>query len=135
MTEAEAVQEYQCPGCSGGPFPQCYIKGGPGIGCSNHHPGTMLFPGGTIFLGMPKGFNRVGNTEMLHLYIFPDFDSTETLDMFNIAVWKYRDPHGNTLVRGLRPRLNQPFLWVILDDCMDQFHCVEILQDDIDRMD
>jgi len=56
-------------------------------------------------------------------------------DNFNVPCWKHLDKHGNTLVRGLKPRLNMPFLHIYLGDVRDQVECLEITKEDIDNMD
>jgi len=155
MTLEEAVQEYQCPGCVGGPYPECFTKcrvGG--VGCGSHSAGTMMFPAGTIFLGMEKGFNRVGPVaeESFPLLIFKDeeqfkkdwsspfgLDGLEIPDSIydkaNVPCWKYLDKHGNTIVRGLAPRRNMPFLHVFLCDLRDKIPCIEITNDFISQID
>ena len=89
---------------------------------------------------MPKGFNRLGHENEMPLHIFESYDSflkdwkritmlgTESsgYDDWNVPVWKFLDEHGNTLVRGLSPRVNSPFLHVILGDCRDRIPCIKI---------
>ena len=83
---------------------------------------------------MPKGFNRLGHQENLKLIVFDCFDENN-YNMFNIPVWKYLDEHGNTLVRGIMPRRNEPFLHIYIGNCIDKINCLEITKDDIDKMD
>jgi len=74
---------------------------------------------------MPKGFNRIGQYNKMPLQIFEyykDFDYNH----LNIPVWKYLNENKHTLVRGISPRINKPFLHVILEDCMDKVNCVDI---------
>lgn len=93
-------------------------------------------PGGRIFLGMPKGFNRLGPLEDMKLWVYSGVDeSVHEINMFNVAVWKHLDEHGNTLIRGYRPRTNTPFLWVILGNHMDRFECREITKEEVAEMD
>ena len=74
----EAVERYQCLGCVSGCDTECY-KHDPikvsGIGCSNHHPGTMASGIGVFYLGMPMGFNRIGSvkTDQHALCIFEGY--------------------------------------------------------------
>jgi hypothetical protein len=135
---AKAIQEYQCTGCFTGPFPHCYKKSekGEGIGCADHQPATIMGPAGLIFLGMPRGFCRLGGINAkLRLHIFPTFKEGWGYGIWNVPVWKYLSPAGHTMVRGLSPRNNFPFLHVYLEDCRDQINCLEVTQADVDYMD
>ena len=62
-------------------------------------------------------------------------DNENYYDMFNIPVWKYLDEHGNTLVRGIMPRRNEPFLHIYIGNCIDKINCLEITKQNIDEMD
>jgi len=137
MTLKEAVQEYQCPGCVDGIFPDCYEIEGDDLGCSNHCAGTMISNIGRIFLGMPKGFNRLGFCEKTVIYIFKSFNDLKSwnYNKFNIPVWKYLDKHGNTLIRGLSPRVNLSFIHIFLGNELNNIDCLEITQKDIEDMD
>jgi len=143
-----AINEYQCPGCGVG----CYLKNGCdlykkrpwGESCDAHQPGTSIGLSFKIFLGMPVGFNRtgvgLGDECRLKLDIFESFDtvwdkSGTPYDKFNIPVWKHLDKNGHTIVRGLSPRNNAPFLHVILEDCMDRIDCYEVSDKLIKEMD
>jgi hypothetical protein len=91
---------------------------------------------------MPTGFNRLGKMqgkpEYLKINIFESYAHLNSIwgyDKFNIPCWKYCDEDGNTIVRGLCPRRNEPFLHVILEDCRDKINCLEITKEDIERMD
>lgn len=133
----KAIKNYQCSGCIGGPFPNCFKKDDTGVGCGGHKAGTYVGGIGNIFLGMPKGFNRLGAAETLKLSVFEDFLKFDwgCYNKWNIPVWKYLNKDGHTLVRGLSPRVNSPFLHVFLEDCMDKIDCREITQEEIDAMD
>jgi hypothetical protein len=137
-----AVERYQCSGCISGSNTSCFKanEDAGGIGCGNHLSGTYISGIGKILLGLPKGFNRLGRHEDLKPTIFKSFkDFTETgwkeYNNFNRPVWKHLDKHGNTLVRGLMPRRNEPFLHIFLENCISQIHCVEISKEQIDEMD
>lgn len=132
----EAVETYQCPGCVGGSDISCYQNAGAiGMECTKHVPGTMIMPViGTIFLGMPREFNRQGPYRDMKLCIL-NTPEEYGYDKFNIPCWKYFDEHGNTLVRGLRPRLNEGFLHVILGDNLNEIDCLEITDKDREEMD
>lgn len=136
-----AVERYQCSGCISGSDTSCFKENvAGGIGCGKHLAGTMITGIGSVFLGLPKGFNRLGHLDNMKPTIFKSFkEFTETgwkeYNNFNIPVWKHLDKHGNTLVRGLMPRRNEPFLHIFLENCISQIHCIEISQDDINDMD
>lgn len=87
---------------------------------------------------MPVGFNRLGQHPEMSLIIEKTF--VKEYDMWNIPVWKHLNENGHTLVRGLRPRKNEPFLHIYLEDCMNKIKCPEIdihevTQEEIDYMD
>lgn len=138
MEIIEAVKEYQCSGCVGGPFENCFESKKAGDGCSKHVCGTTLIPIGRIFLGLPKGFNRKGDSERTDVSIFKSYDDALTAwgyNWLNIAVWKYLDEFGNTIVRGLSPRINYSWVHVILGDCLDKFDCYEVTKTNMDEID
>jgi hypothetical protein len=140
----KAVETYQCPGCSLGGDTSCYEKSPLSDGCRKHSAGTSIGTFVKFFLGMPKGFNRPGvsmhEEHSLKIDIFRSFDEVwdtprEPYDKWNIPVWKHLDENGHTLVRGLSPRNNSPFLHVILENCMDRIDCFEVSEQMIDEMD
>lgn len=137
MTPEEAVQEYQCPGCVGGPFPECYKLENGSVGCIKHCAGTMVAPGiGRIFLGLPKGFNRLGRCENTKVYIWQSINDSEWIYNFlNVPIWKYLDEHGNTLVRMIAPRINDPNIHIYLENCIDKIDCYEITKNDLEGID
>lgn len=131
-----AVKEYQCPGC----LKDCknlsnYSQSGDSIGCGSHIAGTILGGAGKIFLGMPKGFNRLGSYNGMPLEIYETYEDGWNYNMWNIPVWKHLNKEGHTLVRGMSPRTNVQFLHVYLEDCRDKVNCMEITQGMIDGMD
>lgn len=128
-----AVEEYQCPGCVCGSDISCYEKSSIGMGCGKHVTGTIMFPIGTIALGMPKGFDRMGES-MRSIEIFKDAGEF-AYNNLNIPVWKYLDDNGNTLVRGLSPRINKPFLHVILGNRIKDIDCFELTSDFLETID
>lgn len=137
MKNEEAIKEYQCSGCIGGPFEECYkTESGFGITCRGHLAGTIIGGGvGKIFLGLPKGFHRLGHYDKMQPLILEDYTEEVRIDKWNIPVWKHLDKHGNTLIRGLRPRINEPFVAVILGNHMDKIDCREISLEEIKAMD
>lgn len=134
----EVIENYQCPGCVVGGDIECFEQNNnDGIGCGKHHAGTMTYPFvGSFFLGMPKGFNRLGKDNDLKPIIYETFESSEwKYDMWNVPVWKYKNKEGHVIVRGLMPRRNESFLHIFLEDCIDKINCIEISHDDIEGMD
>ena len=134
----DAIQTYQCPGCVSGDYPKCFEQGDTDE-CSNHTAGTNIFPAvGRIFLGLPKGFCRLGvclDTKIKLFERFEEFQATwGDYDKFNIPVLKHLDKHGNSLVRGLTPRLNYPFIHIILGNALDKINCLEITNQDIGEL-
>ena len=140
----KAIECYQCPGCVVGGDISCFEPAADHRGCDKHVPGTMIFPVvGKIFLGMPTGFNRSGPHENMPIRIFDgpaESDGgwgfgTSGYGVFNVPVWKHLDEHGNTLVRGISPRVNNPFLHILLGDHLEEIGSKEITADDIEGMD
>lgn len=133
--QKKAIEEYQCPGCVTGSDVSCFKKGRY-LECGEHCPGTRIMSGvGLIFLGMPKGFNRLGPCEDIRVQIFKDIDHSWGYNNLNIPVWKYLDKNGNTIVRGLSPRINMPFIHIYLCDAIKDIDCYELKESDLDDMD
>jgi hypothetical protein len=130
----KAVEFYQCPGCVGGHNIECYQKGD-NEACDKHVAGTIISNIGPVFLGMPTGFNRLGAYRQMKMCIFRELKDGWGYDQFNIPAWKYRDEHGNVLVRGICPRINYPWVHIFLTDCMAEINCIEITAKDISEMD
>lgn len=139
------ISKFQCPGCTCGcaPCETCEsFKPSHEFGwsCDNHSAGTMISGIGKIFLGMPKGFNRVGANEQLG-YIFQMiqlWDQGEKLpiwDYLNIPVWAMEDD-GFLFVRHYCPRINQSYIHVIAGGKIDSLplgiYNVRNFIDDID---
>ena len=132
MKTKELVEEYQCPGCVCGSNFECYVKGY-SLECEKHVAGTMIMPGGKIMLGMPKGFNKTGKAFQFN--IFESFNDGWGYSFLNSPVWKWLDKNGNTMVRGISPRINLPFLHIFKGDCMKEIDCYELTGKDIEGMD
>ena len=82
-----AIEQYQCSGCVGGSDISCYEKGY-NQECDKHVAGTMVSGIGSILLGMPKGFNRLGPAKHdVKIYIFENCEDSWCDDKFNIAIW------------------------------------------------
>lgn len=133
----DAIESYQCSGCISGSDISCFKKNDTGgTGCGSHMAGTIISGIGNIFLGMPKGFNRLGEYKKLKPNIYQKFeDSDWKYNMWNIPCWKYKNEEGHTFVRGIMPRRNEPFIHIFLEDCLDKINCLEITQDDVNGMD
>jgi hypothetical protein len=131
------IETYQCSGCIEGHNISCFKHDyDGGVGCGNHMAGTILPVVGTILLGLPKGFNRLGTSTSLRPKIYETFESSEwKYDVFNVPMWKHLSKEGHTFVRGFMPRLNTPFLHIFLEDCTNKINCLEISQEQIDAMD
>ncbi len=136
MTEEhkKAIGEYQCSGCVNGPALSCFEKTEFGVGCGKHIAGTIIPPFGYVFLGLPKGFNRLGPKNDMKPFIYDKLEDQWTFNKFNVPVWKYKNEHGHTLVRYLQPRNNNPGLSIFLEDCLDKIDCLEISKEDVDFM-
>jgi len=133
----KAIEQYQCSGCIKGCDISCYKKNEDfGEGCGEHFSGTFMTGVGKIFLGMPKGFNRLGPAETTKIQIYNSYEECDwKFDMWNVPVWKHLDKNGNTLVRALMPRRNEPFIHIFLENCLDKINCLEITEEDINSMD
>ncbi len=130
-----AVEDYQCSGCGIGGDITCYKNENiVGKGCSAHSAGTFMGGIGKIFLGMPKGFNRLGETD-LKIYMFTSFEKHGGYDKFNVPAWKHVNEKGHTIVRGISPRINKPWIHIYLEDCSSQIDCYEVTNNDIEAMD
>lgn len=124
--EKQMIEEYQCPGCVDGPYPECYEHdpNESSITCTRHISGSLLMGASKILLGLPRGFNRIGGGVDMNL--FEKFSEGWGYNQYNIPVWKTLDTNGNTLVRGLSPRINRAFLHVFKGDCMAEISCLDI---------
>ena len=137
-----AIKEYQVPGCVSDFNENDFEQDGWGVEWSGHTPGTMMLPGGSIFLGMPTGFNKAtvqDGQRHVKINIFKDWDHLQNRwsydTQFNIPLWKHKDTLGNTIVRGACPRSNRFFLHIILGDHLDNIECLEITKDMQEGMD
>ncbi len=131
----KAIERYQCSGCISGHNTKCFEPNETGLGCGKHFSGTMVSNIGKIFLGLPKGFNRLGEYKDMQPYIFNNLSDWGEYNKFNVPVWKHLDEYGNTIVRGLKPRLNTPFIHIILGDARESINCTEVTAEEISEMD
>ena len=133
-----AIEKYQCCGCVHGSDVSCYEKNDmSGCGCGKHQAGTMLLPIiGTVFLGLPNGFNRLGVFKEMQPNIYENFTGSGwEYNTLNVPIWKHLTKEEHTIVKGFMPRLNEPFLHICLENCIRKINCHEITQYDIDYMD
>jgi hypothetical protein len=131
----KAVEEYQCSGCITGSDVECFESHTSGCGCGKHFAGTFMPPFGKIFLGMPTGFNRLGAYGEMKPNIFEKFEDGWVYDKFNVPVWKHLNEDGHTIVRGISPRINVPFLHIFLENCVEKINCELITDMDLKDMD
>lgn len=133
-----AVEEYQCSGCISGNDTKCFEKSSHSEACGKHRAGTLITGIGKIFLGLPRGFNRLGvgfgSDNDMTLQIIEKFGDWGPYNHFNVPVWKYQKD-GHTLVRGLSPRTNRPFLHIYLEECADKIECFEVTEQLISEID
>jgi hypothetical protein len=138
IQEFAAIKEYQCPGCTSGCDPEngCFKPNHESSSCYAHSAGTVIGRVGQIFLGMPKGFNRLGPQSSMQIYIYNTAaENPAENTKFNIPAWKYVNEAGHTFVRFYSPRTNTSYIEVYLEDCRDKFNCTDLSQADIDGMD
>lgn len=131
-----AILEYQCSGCVSGPGLDCFTKNEYDQSCGSHHSGTSGSWAGRFFLGMPKGFCRIGHDKNLKINIYKNFKMNDqwVYDLFNIPTWKHLNESGHTIIRGHMPRINGTFLHIYLEDCLDKIKCIEISKEEVDGM-
>lgn len=128
--QLKMIDTFQCPGCVCGlntgncevsKFSLIEFGSGSGLRCVGHAPGTNIggVVSGLLYLGMPKGFNRVGlryiqdsktdeekTASRIRLFIAPD---NPGWNKFNVPVWAMVKD-GHLFVRTMCPRIN--FTWV-----------------------
>lgn len=129
-----AVERYQCAGCVCGSNTGCYEKNENSEACEKHVAGTIIAGVGIVFLGMPKGFNRLGECEHTRISIFKEWEDGR-YDHLNVPVWKYKDEHGNVIIRSLSPRINKSCIHIFLTDCLAKIACHEITEKELSEMD
>lgn len=93
MEPLKIVEKFQCPGCVCGADTSsgCYEPESGYFHCSNHVPGTIASGIGTINLGLPKGFNRIGGGRLSEgsgrIRLFKRFDDHPGYNHLNVPVW------------------------------------------------
>lgn len=123
------VEKFQCPGCIAGGDTDCGVfklngTEGAGVSCKPHSAGTILMPGGRIYLGLPRGFNKTGprmgddpfyekapnNIRMWTFGTHPEWNNC------NVPVWAMDgvgDNAGFLFVRTMLPRIGLNFIDII----------------------
>ncbi len=131
----DAIKKYQCCGCvCGTAIDHCFEKSNT-LACDRHCAGTRILGLGKIFLGMPKGFSRLGLDDRMSIWIYQDVKNFK-YDKFNIPVWKHKNKEGHIFVRGFMPRMNTGFLQVFLAGDFNSIPApTEITEDDMKEMD
>ena len=122
----EMIEEYQCCGCVCGGNIKCgKYKTSETLACDGHCAGTTVMGIGRIFLGMPKGFNRLGVDDKLRIWIYKHTDDFEYNNL-NIPVWKYKNRKEHIFVRGLMPRVNTTFLQIFKSGNFNKINAYEV---------
>lgn len=130
MSDAKSmIKEFQCPGCVCGCDPDDCSAYDPksvdgAAWCDGHVCGTTMMPGGTIALGLPKGFCKTG-VEIDHydrtgkkkrgrnkIDIRLWADAAPKWDRLNVPVWAL-EQDGYLFVRTFMPRINSSYVEVI----------------------
>ena len=135
----EAIQNYQCTGCLFGPFEECFEQSPHSRSCIKHKPATLISSIGTILLGLPKGFNRLGDAKERCINIFTDFEDFKNFyteyNKLNVPVWKYLDNLKNTIISVYLPRVNVTSVHIFLGDVRSKIDCMEITDTDLKEWD
>lgn len=117
----ELIKKFQCCGCTCGSDPETCknfklyeLPSENILWCSGHSAGTILMGVGKIALGLPKGFNRVGNIancldydkRTTNIRIHPQEEkSSMGYNNLNVPVWAM-EYEGDLFVRCFCPRIN-----------------------------
>jgi hypothetical protein len=131
------IEKYQCVGCVCGGDISCYEPRELGVGCGEHCAGTVISGIGRVFLGLPKGFNRLGEQEKFIPFVFESHEQQESefpYDSLNVPVWKHKDD-AVVIVRGYQPRVNTGFIHIIMNGDMGRINCIEMTDADLGGID
>lgn len=117
--QKEMIEEFQCPGCVAGMDVKCgafKLQVDYGFTCLGNVPGTTKMPGGTFALGLPKGFDKIGDargktTKEPYIRLWGRGTKPEW-DKLNVAVWGL-EKDGYLFVRTWSPRINKTYVDVI----------------------
>ncbi|MDD4972497.1 MAG: hypothetical protein PHT07_23955 [Paludibacter sp.] len=112
-----------------------------GVGCGRHHAGTYTPDDEVIYPNLPKYFNNLGPYEDMKPLIFEDIRDWHKVNggygthTEHVSIWKTLTKDNHTIIRGMIPSRNEPFLHIFLQNCIECIHCREIKQCDMDKMD
>jgi len=123
--QKEMIEKFQCCGCTCGSNIDCGRLKTPSfpnmIWCETHSAGTILSGVGKIALGMPKGFDKVGNISntltserTTNIRLYENAENPMIYDKLNIPVWAM-ELEGYLFVRVIAPRINMTNVDVIKD--------------------
>jgi hypothetical protein len=147
--QKEMIQNFQCSGCMSGSDTNCgcfelreHDSNG-SFYCHKQYAGTTFLPGGKVYLGLPKGFNKVGdisndvnNKRTTNIRLFEN-DSVvkQTYNFLNIPVWAMQQD-GYLFIRCYSPRVNISYVDVIKGGILQEI-CPKALDvaDFIDEID
>jgi hypothetical protein len=125
------IKEFQCAGCVAGSNTECgsfkeHVGSSSGFRCVNHCAGTMIGMVGLIYLGLPKGFCRVGKDQKcceVWLYEKNNFDF---FNFCTLPIWAMEED-GYLFIRCYMPRVNMATVQVIKDGKFDELekYCQE----------
>lgn len=117
--EGKLIEKFQCPGCCAGSDMKCgafKLSKGYGVSCLGHAPGTFIIGGGTFALGLPKGFDKVGQSQerdeadpYIRIWVK---GTAPTWNKFNIPVWALEE-EGFLFVRTYCPRINTAYVDIV----------------------
>lgn len=121
-SEQHMIEEFQCPGCVAGSDITCgafKLNRTNGVCCTGHVPGTLIMGLDSILLGMPRGFNRVGDwrgeggykKDDCRIRLFTKGNKPEWNDL-NVPIWAMVEK-GYLYVRTYSPRINKTFIDVV----------------------
>src|SRR5215831_5868948 len=118
------IEQFQCPGCVNGRNTHCGVcevfQEGEMFSCVAHVAGSFVTTTNgpvTFFLGLPRGFCRVGPgivqnpRKALRVRLWPK-DARPDWDKFNVPVWAL-ERDGYLFVRTFMPRQDYPLVDVI----------------------
>lgn len=120
-SEKAMIQEFQCSGCVSGMDTKCgrfkLWRLEDQFACQSQCAGTrhLGIANGLMALGLPKGFDRVGQAEGRQQEIYVRLSEKSDLgewDKCNVAVWAL-EQDGYLFVRTYSPRINKAYVDVI----------------------
>ena len=122
--QKEMIEKFQCPGCISGSNTTCGSCKCEEIdniffNCAAHYPGTREIGIGQLYLGLPKGFNKVGpiyfseiDIRKNNIRLFSNASNILSYDNLNIPVWAMEED-GYLFVRVFLPRRGETYVDII----------------------